>query len=902
MHSGRIKLVKGGRGYAHEEDEHGHWASGSEREERSDRSSPDNLSEIESQKGDKDAGGGAGDGSEAEEDSSSSSSGVVEDEDEAGIRSLQDHHETGSGVDMQDALDGEPIGEDGDADDEDDEQTPPGGPSDNDLEPLDTGQIESDASKPGSESEEEQSMPPSRASSPANSDTSGSESPSSRQLQQELASAARIPRPPPAEPGIYYPSWTNPSFKRKESAKNRVYHNPAYLDLLNTTIREAQARRPYDEVFVNFRRSEVAGSRWTSKEKDAFFQALLTAGKDDVAALSAAVGTKSVLECRAYVAILKSSYDLASQEHYRHAGRYSSAAKDMPAAVELSAPCVRALGKQADLVADKERRVQEARDKLLWGEYWKIEMEHAEAIQELYDEEDLEGVQEIAPEAELLNVCEMLNLSDRIFMRDWRSISNQPPSMRYTMLRDLYQLVLSLTRRLVQTSLWLAESRIRAMDHSMFRPTKSILNKDVFAAAEMLKLPVNSVDYWMRLPRRTGLRVFEFCHEMRYANGQPMPYEQLEAELESVRIKERARAKPNYPLRLREKSAMAQAQEARDRRREEEAADNDEGDELLFEDGIFPDDLASEDLDATVDLSSSSSSSPPSPSRSPSPVPSEDDDHDSTAPRTLTVNERRLLKHRRKMEAADDAYLEHIDAVASLQAEKDMWKLMDQQPPKPLPDMPTEMKAPLWNGSTRKRARYLDWREEIEYVPEWEVEAEERERKRRRGGEKRKLDYIVEETEDEEERGEIEGAEATKKGKGEGEGKEKVKEAEGPSTELQQIVRESRVLRSSQRVRRRSRPFEGFVDTVTALDTKVLNARPGKRRVLKKDKEKQTQGDKEDERIEEGKREWSKAGEGGEEEEEDVNSGKESDVEMPDLNAASEGILESEHSEFELEE
>ena len=132
-----------------------------------------------------------------------------------------------------------------------------------------------------------------------------STSPSQASIEQSPGTELqRLPQAPNESTTKKRPA---PFYRQTVSAKRRRLrgqYNDSYRKLLNDTIHEAAD--PFANVLANkFTKSHFGGSFWTSKEKDIFFEALSRYGRDDLARISAAIGTKSVIEVKDYLLTLR---------------------------------------------------------------------------------------------------------------------------------------------------------------------------------------------------------------------------------------------------------------------------------------------------------------------------------------------------------------------------------------------------------------------------------------------------------------------------------------------------------------------------------------------------------------------------------------------------------------------
>ena len=150
--------------------------------------------------------------------------------------------------------------------------------------------------------------------------------------------------------------------------------------------------------------------------------------------------------------------------------------------------------------------------------------------QQSKEEEDQErAALEHWPAARLFNAPIWLDLCDDLFMRqvpfdgpyalgtcpDWKilALKGQEPSIYHTAFSDFYDLVVSITRRLVQASINQAVSRHRAFDYGKVirgKPTVSaplIEQWDVDAAMELLNMPRDRKKFFAGTARKCGLQV-----------------------------------------------------------------------------------------------------------------------------------------------------------------------------------------------------------------------------------------------------------------------------------------------------------------------------------------------------------------------------------------------------------
>lgn len=209
--------------------------------------------------------------------------------------------------------------------------------------------------------------------------------------------------------------------KQSHKAKKRIHKlNPDYIRLLNEDIGLVASRGSEGNLVGGararrLRSRTIMGSVWTRCEETTFFKCLSIVGKDNLPELARGVGTKSIVECRAYLKALQDGKedDFEFFHAQDHRGRDLFSAEDTPAAVELSDECVKALELDADYLEYRTRRHEESREKAKWGDSWLLDSTTAEHIEHLYRNKCIEEIRDIVPEAELLNLDIMLDIAGR---------------------------------------------------------------------------------------------------------------------------------------------------------------------------------------------------------------------------------------------------------------------------------------------------------------------------------------------------------------------------------------------------------------------------------------------------------------------------------------------------------
>ncbi|KAI1639862.1 hypothetical protein F4809DRAFT_48629 [Biscogniauxia mediterranea] len=283
-----------------------------------------------------------------------------------------------------------------------------------------------------------------------------------------------------------------------------------YLNLLNEDIRDAAAGIVH-EGGAPLGHTQVGAVGWSAAEKAAFFAALGRLGQDDLAGIAARVRTKSEPEVRQYMMLLDDyDRDRRADEVKR---RRALPLADIPAAAEISQACCAALEEAADGVALRQERHEEALEQKRWRGRWLVTPALAQALESQHRRGQELGL----PFAELFAVRNWLRLSDRVFMNsavpdgNWRCVEEQPPLVRATAFADFHALALSVTRRLLLASLYVAESRVRAKNAGdpRHRTRPLVRPHDVRVAAASVGLKEDARVFWARCARRLRLDVYD---------------------------------------------------------------------------------------------------------------------------------------------------------------------------------------------------------------------------------------------------------------------------------------------------------------------------------------------------------------------------------------------------------
>ena len=321
----------------------------------------------------------------------------------------------------------------------------------------------------------------------------------------------------------------------------------SYRDLLNSNI--AEVLEPTESTVSDaLPPSQIGTSFWTSKEKDRLFAAIQSHGPGNLQALALAIGTKAEPEIKAYILLLQEGVRELETKTTQQFGP-----ADFPAAVETDPDLLKAEELLATAIEEKAKAVEEAREKQQWGEEsWLIDDDAAASLEERYGSSnadatnDDDDVEESRPEtshntsddeksdkgsipsAELLNAATLLELSRTLFMNsinpemNWQILSQkeeseQRPSIRRTAFDEIHNLVVSLTRRLMQASIFQALSRLRVSSETRLLPY--VNGFDVVAARETMGLKTQRPEYWVDAVKRCGIEVYSDSKKWRSQEG-----------------------------------------------------------------------------------------------------------------------------------------------------------------------------------------------------------------------------------------------------------------------------------------------------------------------------------------------------------------------------------------------
>lgn len=462
---------------------------------------------------------------------------------------------------------------------------------------------------------------------------------------------------------------------RSRLKRLRGFYNDDYRCLLNDTLGEIGKEAASGKLKA-LRGSQIGITVWSRKEKEIFFSALATKNRGDISGIAAIVGSKNELEVHVYLQLLQK----AIMEHHLYDRRQQLLGQsDIPGAFEISKDCCDALDLAADALGVLQEKKEQELEMEKYGELGLLNARYAQWVEDhLYDGEyDESEKPQVSFAAEILNLKSHLTLSARLFMNstdpeyNWRSYSDRAgsPSILHTAFADIQNIAISVTRRLIQSSLFFAMSRLRATGSSNYMHQQLVRRRDVTTALNVLGMKHDAGSYWVGVAKRCKLDVYEDL-KPKTAKGKKLSYAEVEKRL-------------GQACKYKNRSDTATPQE---------------------NDPSSPASLHENDL-------------------SMSDYPSEGNTNITASPYDSDLSLESRKNHtstQKRLEKAQVTYSEALDLQASQYEEKRLWQLLGQEPPED--HKLEETKLPKKPGAERRSKEDLDdWRSWVDYVGQWEA-------------------------------------------------------------------------------------------------------------------------------------------------------------------------------------
>lgn len=468
--------------------------------------------------------------------------------------------------------------------------------------------------------------------------------------------------------------------------RHRGNLNHDYLNVLNQDIEDAAHRVCVaDDALLSS--SRLGLTPWSSLEKQQFFAALARLGRHNLPAITARIGSKSLIEVQHYMASLLDDLRLRS----RCSRRIAVELAEIPAAVEFSQPCCHAQEEAADIISLKQEQVEAAREEEKWGRYWDV----TPAVAEQLDRGDV-SVDSPPRAVELFHLENWIELSARLFMNssipsnNWYFVGNEMPSMWATTFDDFYALAVSVTRRLVQATLFVSMSRIRAKREVVPTTRNYVRKRDVEAAIASLGMAPNAQSLWLGCARRLRLAVYlDPPYRHREEEEPPMSYEAVEAALAGKEL-------PDSDEQLDMDADMWEPVGGDD---ETNSKHNPGGSTNTGDRDSSSSEYRETDCEANEVLR-----------------------YSATDLRDL-ADTRQALRLRIRAEKKQEEFADRCDMYASHEAESQMWNILRRKPPVSLPkkqDPGQPERSSLEMESMLPPAN--DWASQTRYCAEWEAD------------------------------------------------------------------------------------------------------------------------------------------------------------------------------------
>jgi RNA polymerase I-specific transcription initiation factor RRN5 len=466
----------------------------------------------------------------------------------------------------------------------------------------------------------------------------------------------------------------------------KKYASKEYRELLNIDIYDAAARAIAEDE-IPLLENQIGSSTWTPEEQHLFFSALSRVGRNNVPEIAVRIGVKSAIEIQEYINLL---HRLSADDDRRNGLQLT----DYPAAVEVSDELNAVLEVAGDVLAAEQLSYEEKKEEAKWGESWLLT--HGIAKQMEKDrkdtDEDLEGT---SLAVNLMHLENWLELSRRIFMNaatpqedNWKSLTEDEelPSIRATAFEDFHSLAVSITKRLVSTTIWYTSSRQRARGSNKVKHGE-VNREDVEAAVKTLGLQVNGSDFWLGCARRNKLLMIDDEQGSDSEDDISLTYDKVEAALSQEPIF-RARSVSFSQHSVKSANSLDGRVDSADLTDSlSELEDSYSNDESLHS---YAEDSALED-------------------------------NEGRSSKTRREEARKKITDAREAnERAQAAYVDAHDAGASRLEEQRLWALLHQEPPSEIKAEPLDM--PDRPKVTKPETTHSeDWRMNTEYWSPWEM-------------------------------------------------------------------------------------------------------------------------------------------------------------------------------------
>lgn len=473
---------------------------------------------------------------------------------------------------------------------------------------------------------------------------------------------------------------SQPSSKRLKSL-----YNDDYRVLFNSTVKEVESKSS-SETDELLQESQIGVTVWSSEEKAAYFRSLARRGRQDIQSIATDIGSKSESEVCVYSDILLKA--AMGQQNYETHEKLPDTS-DLKAALEVRGDCCAALDLAAEALSALRQVEEETAEKKRHKDLALLTPKIARWVERCVavGNESNDEVSQRIPAAKLLNLSNFLALSKRFFMNsvlvedNWRSHAtrdNNSPSILYTAFSDFHAISISITQRLVQSTLFFAMSRLRATSASgQSKPRSQVRQRDVMAALNVLGMQPDAKAFWARVARKCKLRVYDKVRQ-RQVFGKRYSYVEVERLLGPSRINDRDSPEitaEDVNISMSRKSPAPTVSSATT------SKDSFWSDSVSTEaDGSNPQSNDEGLLEKPLDSTKRQDSHGPFP----------------------------------------DASLESLDQQASLNEERRLWEMLGNDPVEKMQSVDLKLlSGPI--SKRRHKEHLLDWRDGLDYAEEWET-------------------------------------------------------------------------------------------------------------------------------------------------------------------------------------
>ncbi|KAF7509331.1 hypothetical protein GJ744_008054 [Endocarpon pusillum] len=338
----------------------------------------------------------------------------------------------------------------------------------------------------------------------------------------------------------------------REERWNRLqsHYNDQYLNLLNESSADDHAL-----VKDDLESAQLGSTTWSTLEKERFFLALSRRSKADIRGVATIIGSKSELEVYEYLRLLE-------EEHkYRHL--YSTEVDqishaDIPAAAELSIESEALLEEAAEALTVYQDRYDHAIGEQMHQGRWLIDHVQAKAYDGLVDHAEggissdgILSAEFSIPAKGMFRLSSWLSLTEQVFMNsdptrtenNWTShaAEDEVPAITQGAISDLYEVAIDQLRKIMQTSIFCAESRIRTTSDRTYTAKALVKAQDVAAAINILGLPDDRSQFWLGLAKRNQLNVVDDHRKKDRGRRTLLTYDQVESILGETLAPDRGR-------------------------------------------------------------------------------------------------------------------------------------------------------------------------------------------------------------------------------------------------------------------------------------------------------------------------------------------------------------------------